>query len=292
MRHFVNGEIAAAEDIQVSPFDHGFLYGMGLFETFRTYGGHPFLLDDHFSRLHSSAEKMNILLPPYNRGRAQEIIRRLLAENGLEDAYFRWNISAGAHGVGLPVSPYRDPNEFVFVKELPEYIPEEKQAVTLALPRNRPETGVRLKSHHYFNNIAGKWELGSDQTKEGIFLTEDGSVSEGIVSNIFWLKGKTVYTPDLSCGCLPGTIRSFVIRAAEYNGLEVAAGRFPPEHAARAEEVWLTNAIQQIVPLTHWDGVPFPGRNGKVYQYLSRVYDHYRKVFYSVYDWQKSDFTS
>ncbi|GEL06991.1 aminodeoxychorismate lyase [Salisediminibacterium halotolerans] len=286
MFHCVNGELTDEASLQVSPFDHGFLYGMGLFETFRTYSGHPFLLDDHFHRLHASAEQMQIKLPAYDRERTLAVIYDLLKKNNTADAYFRWNITAGERGIGLPSAPYDAPNEFVFVKQLPASFPAEKQAVTLNQRRNTPETAVRMKSHHYFNNIAGRQELGNAAGVEGIFLTEDGFVSEGIVSNIFWRKGQTVFTPDLSCGCLPGTARSYIITAARKAGLQVESGRFSLAHAQAADEVWLTNAIQEIVPVSVWDEAIFSGQSGEVYRKLRSVYHQHCRQLFSLADWQ------
>lgn len=285
MYHCVNGRLTDETSLSVSPFDHGFLYGMGLFETFRTYSGHPFLLDDHFDRLYDSAEKMQIKLPSYDRERILAVIDRLLAANELDDAYFRWNITAGERGVGLPSAPYDAPNEFVFVKHLPATVAAEKQAVTLKQRRNSPETAIRMKSHHYFNNIAGKQELADAGDVEGIFLTEDGYICEGLVSNVFWRKGDTVFTPDLTCGCLPGTSRSFIIAAAEKAGLTVKSGRFRLDHAYKADEVWLTNAIQEIVPVSGWDEANYSGAGGEIYQKLQAVYHQYCRQLYSISKW-------
>src|SRR5699024_10840268 len=103
------------------------------------------------------------------------------------------------------------PNLIIFVKELSVPKTVEKQGVILQIRRNTPEGTVRLKSHHYLNNILGKREIGSDSMKEGIFLTKEGYVAEGIVSNIFFVKDKKVYTPSLETGILPGVTRRFIL---------------------------------------------------------------------------------
>ena len=206
---YVNGQIVTKEDARISPFDHGFMYGLGLFETFRVYDGHPFLLDDHLTRLHDGLNMLNISFF-ITRDEVMHILSRLLEANGYRDAYVRLNISAGVGDVGLQVDKYTAPTVIMYMKPVPTFA-EEKVCQTLRIRRNTPEGYIRLKSHHYLNNILGKWEIGKDAHVEGIFLTQDGFVAEGIVSNIFWAKDGVVYTPSVQTGILNGVTRMFVI---------------------------------------------------------------------------------
>lgn len=255
------------EDVKLSPFDHGFLYGLGLFETFRTYNGHPFLLDDHFHRLNESGEMLNISMQKYDRDYAKGIIDELLRLNGLEDGYFRWNISAGDRQIGLSTELYEQSNTIVYVKPLSLGVIENKKAQTLTLRRNTPEGSHRLKSHHYLNNILGKRELSDHPSAEGIFLTDKGFLSEGIVSNLFWVKDGTLYTPDMTCGCLNGITRQYLIAFAEKEAVTVKKGEFRLEFALDADEVMVTNSVQGIVPISEWDGHRFPGNRGSWFQW-------------------------
>lgn len=264
-----------AEEVKVSPFDHGFLYGLGLFETFRTYDGHPFLLDDHMARLRNSAQVMNIKLADYDREQTDHLIRELLRLNNLSDGYFRWNVSAGERGIGLSTSEYGNPNTMVYVKSLPEKQLASKVAQTLSLRRNTAEGPQRLKSHHYLNNILGKRELGEMQNKEGIFLTEDGFLSEGVVSNLFWYKKGTLYTPDLTCGCLDGITRQLVMRIASKANIPIEVGRFSLKEAKEAEEVFVTNSIQEVIPIKKWDETSYSGEEGSFVQWLKGQYNLY-----------------
>ncbi|MBU9710485.1 aminodeoxychorismate lyase [Evansella tamaricis] len=268
---YMNGVIDHYTNIKISPLDHGFLYGLGLFETFRTYHGHPFLLDDHFQRLKDSAEELNIQLPSYNREKTVQIIELLLEKNGLEDGYFRWNISAGEREIGLSTSPYLYPNTVVFVKPLPREL-KEKKGVFLKQRRNSPEGAQRLKSHHYLNNIIGKREIGSNGEIEGIFLSEKDVVSEGIVSNVLWWKSNVLYTPSVSSGCLDGITKKFIIAIAKDLKLEVREGEYSPSHLLDADEVFVTNSIQGIVPLQEVDQMQFPGTLGPIYKALKTRY--------------------
>ncbi|RKL65232.1 4-amino-4-deoxychorismate lyase [Salipaludibacillus neizhouensis] len=281
---FVDGEFLPAEEVQVSPFDHGFLYGLGLFETFRTYEGHPFLLDDHMKRLHDSAKEMNLKLDTYDRETITKVIEELLRLNELTDGYFRWNVSAGERGIGLSTEEYEKPRTIVYVKPLPSKKKFGKKAQTLTLRRNSAEGSKRLKSHHYLNNILGKRELGDSADAEGIFLTEDGFLSEGVVSNLFWYKDKTLYTPDLTCSCLDGVTRQFLMGLADRAGFSVMEGRYSEAAALCAEEIMVTNSVQEIVAIDKWNDTVFPGVKGVFFQQMQNQYERYVTSL-----WSKAD---
>ncbi|MCK0473651.1 aminodeoxychorismate lyase [Halalkalibacter sp. APA_J-10(15)] len=248
---YVNGDIIHREEARISPYDHGYLYGLGLFETFAVVDGHPFLLDDHFQRLQRGLAVLDIQWT-YSREAVLTILQSLLKKNGLTNAYVRWNISAGIEDIGLYTGKYSQPSVIVFVKPLPNR-PLEKKAEFLQLRRNTPEGSERLKSHHYLNNLLAKRELGSSGDKEGIFLTEEGFVAEGIVSNVFWVRDRIVYTPDLATGILSGITRQFVLKQLNHWGVRYEEGFFLPSDVKEADEVFMTNSIQEIVPL-YFDG--------------------------------------
>ncbi|MED1467465.1 aminodeoxychorismate lyase [Bacillus salipaludis] len=271
---YVNGEIVKKEEASISPFDHGFLYGMGLFETFRIYHGHPFLLDNHIARLNEGLEVLNIE-KRFTRDEVCNALRVLLDANELINAYIRFNVSAGLGEVGLQVEPYREPSVLIFAKPLPEAGEmAEKKASLLQLKRNTPEGLTRLKSHHYMNNLLAKREIGSSTDVEGIFLTAEGYIAEGIVSNIFWKKGNTVYTPSLGTGILNGITRQFTIKAVKTLGLHLEEGLFGMEDITAAEEIFVTNSIQEIVPIAEFEGHAMPGKSGAIVQ---KLHQHYRE---------------
>ncbi|MFD2706346.1 aminodeoxychorismate lyase [Salibacterium lacus] len=248
---YINGEVQEAGDARLSVFEHGFMYGLGLFETFRIYNGHPFLLDDHFRRMEDGLRWMNIAWT-YDREVVLSQLQVLMEANGWNNAYVRYNISAGPADSGISTEVYDNPVVIIYMKPLPA--PEDmdepsKTAEFLSTFRNTPETPERLKSHHYLNNIVGKRETGADPGVEGLFLTERGAVAEGVVSNIFWRRGGTLYTPSSETGILQGVTRSFVMELAQAHGYYVREGRFSADHVYRAEEAFLTNSVQEIVPL-------------------------------------------
>lgn len=281
MYMFLNGEVIKEEDARISPFDHGFLYGMGLFETFRVYEGHPFLLKDHLKRLNSSLKVLGIQ-KFLEIEEVKHILRVLLEKNGLKNAYIRLNISAGIGAVGLPVEPYEHPTVMMFVKPLPEAsVLVEKEAQFLKVNRNTPEGPLRLKSHHYMNNLLAKKEIGSRTDLEGIFLTKEGFVAEGIVSNIFWVIENTLFTPDLRTGILSGITRSFILELAKKSGMKVEEGFYKPEMLTIASEVFVTNSIQEIVGISKLNEFVYPGSNGELVQALHNEYRSYTFTLWS-----------
>ncbi|MFA9559810.1 aminodeoxychorismate lyase [Evansella sp. AB-rgal1] len=278
---YVNGSILDSTEATISPFDHGYLYGLGLFETFRTYHGHPFLLDDHFHRLYESANELGIVLPPYERGKIVGIIQNLLRKNNLEDGYFRWNVSAGEREIGLSTDLYESPTTIAFVKGLPQSFSSEKEAIILAQRRNTPEGSSRLKSHHYLNNIIGKREVGMNPSLEGIFLSEHGHVSEGVVSNIFWYKKSTLYTPSMESGALNGITRQFIISLAKKLDLKVEVGLYEQTELEDAEEVFVSNSIQELVSIQKLAGYSYPGSKGMLFTKLKKEYQQYTENCWS-----------
>jgi len=264
-----NGSLYVAKDLTISPYDHGFLYGLGFFETFRTYGGRVFLWDEHWKRLSKALEEYRIFIP-YKEQDIIDAIQQLYEANNSEDGYYRLNVSAGGVDIGLQPSSYQEPTVIVFRKPLA--VPErgtEKAAVWLNTRRNSPESSVRHKSHHFANNVFARLELDSLVNKEGFFLTEKGFVAEGITSNIFWAKEGKLYTPSLESGILPGITRDWILKNAK---IEVEIGLYSKEELESADEVFITNAIQELVPIRAIGTNVFEGNQGTVYRELHTLY--------------------
>ncbi|MEM5018567.1 aminodeoxychorismate lyase [Metabacillus indicus] len=277
---YLNSEFIQAEDARISPFDHGYLYGLGVFETFRVYKGHPFLLNDHMSRLKKAMGELNIQFDLSGLN-IEDVIQHLLLLNDLqdEDVSVRLNVSAGDGGLMFGALEYREPTVMLFMRKLPELPADlEKRGVLLSVPRNTPEGKERIKSHHYLNNVLAKREAGNDPSVEGIFLTKDGFVAEGIVSNLFWVKDECVYTPSLDTGILNGITRQFVIRCLEKEGMRWVEGRFTADELLQADEVFAVNSVQEIIPLKEIGSSVFLGKNGAVTQTLKKIYKQSRML--------------
>lgn len=253
----INGELVNMAAAVVPVTDHGFLYGLGLFETFRTYQGVPFLLERHLERMASGCRELGI---PFTATAAEvtDWISDLLLANELQDAYVRYTVSAGEAPLGLPSGDYAKPNHIVLAKALPEPSPSlyenGKMLQRLLTPRNTPEGEVRFKSLHYMNSILAKRELNGYgqhvQSAEGLQLTRDGHVAEGIVSNVFWVRQGVLYTPALATGILPGITRAVVLELAAQQGMLCQEGLFPWEELLQADEIFLTGSVAELVPVT------------------------------------------
>lgn len=267
---YLNGELTPSDQAKISIFDHGYLYGVGLFETFRTYGGHPFLVYNHQERLAQSCGQIGMNWKRDDR-QLLEQVKRLLEVNGLEDGYFRFNVSAGPKAIGLPHDPYDQLTEALFVKELAPPV-RQKQLYTLSIPRNTPEGSQRLKSHHYLNNILAKQETPLDA--EGVFLTTDKKVAEGIVSNLFFIHAGELHTPSLSTGILEGITRKWVCKAAHLLKISIHQGEYDVSFAQEADEVFVTNSIQEIVPVYRWGDYVYQLQKNNITAKLKEVYDH------------------
>nr|WP_249313328.1 aminodeoxychorismate lyase [Lederbergia citrea] len=272
---YLNGEFIETSKAVISPLDHGYIYGLGVFETFRTYGGHPFLLDDHLERLNKGLEELQINRQ-FARSEVSSIIEELSSLNNLQDSYIRFNVSAGIGEIGLQTEPYDSPTVIMYQKPLPQMEQlREKEAVILKITRNTPETANRLKSHHFFNNVAAKRELGPDPSKEGIFLTEAGFLAEGVTSNLFWVKNGMLFTPGLETGILNGITRKFVLKMADRLGMPVEEGLYYTSELKNAEEIFFTNSIQEIIPVKSFGQERFPGKAGHYVQKLNGMYQKY-----------------
>jgi 4-amino-4-deoxychorismate lyase len=288
MKIYFNGEYLEDFEVKVSPFDHGYLYGLGLFETFRIYDGHPFLLFDHLDRLRTSLKKLNIEWNMTNV-EIQTILKNLLETNKLKDAYIRLNVSAGDGEVGLYTGLYSNPNTIVFIKPMPTAALKEKEAIILSTPRNTPEGEERLKSHHYLNSIIGKREVGDSPRIEGVFLTKEGYLSEGVVSNLFFIKNKKLYTPHINTGILNGITRQFVVHWSKVNGISIEEGYYTEADLIESDEVFITNSIQEIIPITVIGNNHYPVSDSSLIIKLQKDYSQYCRTLLSRNEIERSE---
>ncbi|MHA0857638.1 aminotransferase class IV [Paenibacillus sp. CMAA1364] len=284
----MNFDIVRDIDARVSVMDHGLLYGMGLFETFRTYHGIPFLLDRHLTRISEGCRYLGI---QYDKDidATATWIADVMKANGLQEAYIRYTISAGEDMLGLPAKEYSNPTHILMVKELPKPDPDlyihGKGLQRLSTPRNTPEGPIRLKSLHYMNNIIAKRELMSypsatQYQAEGLMLNAEGVIAEGIVSNVFFVREETIYTPHINTGILPGITRELVLQLAQHEGLDCEEGWYSWADLANADEIWMTSSIQELIPVTSLlleNGTCITIRDGKVGPITRKLLQLYRQ---------------
>ncbi|WP_134685383.1 aminodeoxychorismate lyase [Brevibacillus migulae] len=270
---YINGEIVSEENAVVSVMDHGFLYGVGLFETVRIYDGKLFLWKEHVARLMAGLSALHIT-HDWTADFLAEAVLHTVQANGLQDAYVRLNVTGGAEGVGLIAGPYTKPSLFIFVKPvapIPAH-PSAKRLQTVSIPRQTPEGQRRYKSHNFLNNVLAKQEAGPDLQVEGLLLTREGYVAEGVVSNVFWVRDHILYTPSTAAGILEGVTRGFVLTLARQLGIPWQEGLYPLDQLYGADEVFVTNSIQEIVPVSQIDGNMLPTAYGAVTKRLREAY--------------------
>ncbi len=261
MKIYFQNQILPAAEARVSASDHGLLFGLGLFETFRTLNGHPILLAEHLQRMRAGCEAFHISpppdsllaeLPPFPKFR--ETIRQLLHANNLPDAVFRFTLTAGEAAPGLPVAPYTDPIEILHIRPLPPPLPPSGQRLhILNTTRTEPETFPRPKSAHYANSLAAHRELQQRSPApgdEGLMLTRDGRLAEGIVSNLFLIDSDGLKTPDLSANILPGITRAAVLRLAETLAIPARETALGLCDLTEADAVFTTNSTRGLVPVS------------------------------------------
>ena len=266
---YLNGEYVPAEEARVSVFDRGFLYGDGIYETLRVYGGQVFKLEEHLVRLERSAQLIR-MDPPLSREAFVEAIDTCLKVNDLSDALVRIGVSRGeASEPGLDPALVAGPPTVVIAPRPFEPYPEAMyeagiRAAVVSVRRNPTEAlNPAIKSTNFLNNILAKMEALEAGADEAIMLNTDSHIAEGTMTNIFWVAGETLCTPPLEAGILDGVTRSVTITLAEdldYQVLEVLRGRSALEEA---EEVFVTSTSYEIMPVTSIDGKPVgSGRAG------------------------------
>ncbi|HWR43332.1 aminotransferase class IV [Sporomusa sp.] len=253
---YFNGRLVSAGNCIVSPLDHGFLYGHGLFETMRAYRGRVFRLEEHLKRLTEAAE---YLCWPEIPGQAElsEAINSVLLQNHLQDASIRLTLSRGIGAARPDPTSCGQPTVVVYASPLPQPLPPEGWCVaTVKLRRNLSSPLVRIKSANYLDNMLAKAEAKCHNAQEAIMLNTDGFVAEGSMSNIFFVTGGRLITPDDDSGILPGVTRRVTIELAQATGIPVEMRQVTPGELAGADEIFLTSSIMEIIPVTVFDGNP------------------------------------
>jgi len=255
---YLNGELVPKEEAKISVFDHGFLYGDGVFEGIRIYNYRVFKLKEHIERLFNSARAI-ALEPPLTKEELLEATLETVRANNLREGYIRVVISRGEGDLGLDPRTCAKPNVVIIADKIAIYPPEvyEKgmSIVTVSTRRNSPQTiNPNIKSLNYLNSILAKIEAGRANVPEAIMLSLDGYVAEATGDNIFIVKNKTLITPPLYIGALPGITRQTVMELAQKREIPREEKPFTLYDVYTAEECFLTGTAAEIVPVVEVDG--------------------------------------
>ena len=277
MRIYLNRGFIDEKKALVSVFDHGFLYGDGIFETLRAYDGQIFRLDEHLARLKESATRLKLVLP-----HALPVLRRLmfktLAVNDLRNALLRIAISRGPGPIGLDPALCRKPTLVIIPRAFngcPPMLYRKGLKVSIVSIRRTPSQALdaRIKSMNFLNNILAKSQAKENRADEGLMLTLNGYLSEGSISNLFLVKRGRLYTPAANLGILMGITRQVVFELAGQRRIPVREARLLPSDLYKADECFLTNTSMEIMPVVKADGIIIgDGKPGPVTRLLHGAY--------------------
>jgi len=276
MKVFVNERIVDEKKAVVSVFDRGLLYGDGVFETMRSYKKKIFLLDRHLDRLYNSAEVIGMKIR-LNRKYLKYIIYKLLKINRLKDTYIRLAVTRGEGTVGLGTTALKNQNVIIITKKFKPY-PDKlyKKGVTLSVSsiRRNERSGLSgIKSINYLNNILARIEAQKNGATDALLLNTNDMVAESAVSNIFMIKKKSLVTPSIDSGILPGITREIVLSLADRLGLHPVEREIKLTELKNAKEVFLTNTLMEIMPVVKIDGKNIAnGRPGSVTRSIHKAY--------------------
>jgi len=274
MKAYLNGEFVEEEEAKVSAFDHGFLYGDGVFEGIRAYNRKIFRLKEHVERLYGCAKAIDLQIP-MSREEMQKKIIELCRLNNMDEAYIRPIVSRGVGDLGLDPRKCSKPTVVILEKEMKPLLGEgEMKLITVFWRRNAPDAlSPNIKSLNYLNNILGKIEANRHGANDCLFLDKEGYISEGSGENFVMIKNSTIITPPTLTN-LKGITRNAIIEIARKKGYEVREERISLFDAYNADEAFLCGTAAEIAPVTSIDGRRIEGKS----KIISELKDEYMRL--------------
>jgi branched-chain amino acid aminotransferase len=269
LRIYINGKLVSEEDAKISVFDHGLLYGDGVFEGIRTYSGRVFRLREHLDRLWDSAKAIWLEIP-MTKDEMTRAVEETVAANGIGDGYIRLVVTRGVGTLGLDPNKCSRPQVIIIADKIALYPAEiyERglEIITASTMRNHPAAlSTRIKSLNYLNNILAKIEGLQAGCIEALMLNHKGEVSECTGDNVFLVRGGRLFTPPNDACILGGITRDAVIGLARESGIEVHESTLTRHDVYVADECFLTGTAAEVVPVVKVDGrVLGDGRPGPV----------------------------
>jgi branched-chain amino acid aminotransferase len=270
---WINGKLVEKADATISVFDHGLLYGDGVFEGIRVYAGKVFRLREHLDRLYESARHIMLEIPLTREKLSQAVLDTVQA-NAKQEGYIRLVVTRGAGSLGLDPGKCSNPQVIIIVDDISLYPAEfyEKglEVVTAATIRNHPDAlSPRIKSLNYLNNILAKLEGLRAGCQEAIMLNHVGEIAECTGDNIFLVKNGVLRTPPLNAGILEGVTRNAVLELARSASIPTQEIPLTRHDLYTADECFLTGTAAEVVPVVKCDGRPIgSGRPGPITRQL------------------------
>ncbi|MCG7865329.1 MAG: branched-chain-amino-acid transaminase [Candidatus Thiodiazotropha taylori] len=276
---WINGKLVTRNEANVSVFDHGFLYGDGVFEGIRFFNNHPFMLHEHLVRLQKSAKAIGLELPYDNQAVLNAI--ELVINNFTEDSgYLRLIVTRGVGPLGLDPTGCTKPSLFIMADQLAIVSERTRSAgvkLIIASTRRLPNDGLdsRIKSLNYLNQILARMEANQAGADEAVLLNQAGRVAEGTTENLFIVVEGRLLTPPVTEGALDGITRKLVIQLAQQNGVSVTESPLTSYDLYNADECFLTGTGAELIPVREIDGRRVNACPGPIFQQLE---GNYRKM--------------
>jgi branched-chain amino acid aminotransferase len=277
---FLNNKLVPDKQAKVSIFDHGFLYGDGVYDTLRVYNGTVFMADEHIERLFRSAEMIRLALPLRHDAMKRAVYRTLEANRHCE-AYVRISVSRGPGPIGLDPELCPKPTFLIIsmaFKDYPKsfYRKGVKTAIVSVRRNYKHALNPKIKSHNFLNNILATIEAKDRGAYEAIMLNCRGYIAEGTITNIFFVKNNVLCTPGIDVGILDGITRRLILDTARELNVRIKEGRFRRQALYRAEEVFISSTTKEVMPVSEVDGRKIGKGVGKLTRKLHGAYK--RKV--------------
>ena len=258
MKVWLNGKLVDRKNAKLSVYDHGTLYGDGVFEGIRVYGGKVFQCDAHIDRLFDSAKHIRLAIP-YTKQELIDGMHEAIAANDRRDGYIRLVVTRGEGNLGLSPFQCATPAVYIIADQIALYPPEmyeQGMAVIIAKTIRTSATMLSpaVKSLNYLNNIMAKIEAIDAGVAQAIMLNDQGDVAECTGDNLFIVKDGQVATPPLEAGMLVGITRGVVMQLARDTGIGVQERRIAPQDVYDADECFLTGTAAEVISVTRVDG--------------------------------------
>ena len=283
MKIFIDGKYFDEKNAKISVFDHGLLYGDGVFEGIRAYNGRVFKLKEHIDRLFCSAKAI-LLTIPLSPAQMTKAVVDTCRKNNLHDCYIRLVVTRGVGTLGLNPNRCKNSSVIIIADKIQVYPPAMYQRgmdiVTVATTRNlHSAVNPAIKSLNYLNNILAKIEANNAGVEEAVMLNSQGFVAECTADNIFIVKGNQLLTPPLSAGALYGITRGVVMEMARESSMDVSEPNLTRYDLFNADECFLTGTGAELIPVVKIDGrVIGTGKPGPVTKDLVNRYHALTKV--------------
>ncbi|HEX3015109.1 MAG TPA: aminotransferase class IV [Desulfobacteria bacterium] len=269
----IDGCFVPSDEAKISVFDHGFLYGDGLFETMRAYKGKIFALAEHLQRLRQGAAVLRLKIP-FTDTELAKLLADTISRNNLPEAYIRLSFSRGSGPIGVDPALCLNGTLVIMAKAPADSTLVYEEGINLGICPVRRNHSLALppaiKSMNFLNNILAKIWAKESGYAEALMLSAEGWVTETTVSNIFFIKAGQVFTPGERAGILAGVTKKYVIRVLSEMKIPCTEGLYSESELKKADEIFLTNSGSEVIPVVTLDGAQIG--NGKPGELTGRIH--------------------